>query len=346
MVAHASTSWLSGGFCQLPVLRPALTNQSLGPRHSRPYRPCVPTYRHEPTAIAASAAPSIPYVCTRPYRAPELFYGAECYRGEPDGTRARARVRACLCFHPSIHPSVRAASVCSSARACVWTCAARRLGAYTTPPPPCPSPRAVWSLGCLLCDVLLRCSMRIAYQKGCHSWRRLGGATARDPSLGRKGLAWATLHTPAARQSVPYRLTAHRLGLRTIDAASSSSMPRGSTATRCCAKKRRAPRAPRSSTCCTAASAHQRSRWAYFALHVDLHVPFTCRPCVCVRALCSVYFTLCRACAHSACAHSACAYRACAYRARDLYTYLFDCLLLTITTNRAGHRRHEPCATH
>ena len=101
--------WLSRGFCQLPGVRPASTISRLGRALAGQIQVLRLTYRHESTATAACAAPSIPYVCTRPYRAPELFYGAECYRGEPDGTRACARVRECLLppIRPSIRPSVR-----------------------------------------------------------------------------------------------------------------------------------------------------------------------------------------------------------------------------------------------
>ena len=133
--------WLSRGFCQLPGVRPASTICRLGRALAGQIQALRLTYRHESTATAACAAPSIPYVCTRPYRAPELFYGAECYRGEPDGTRAYARVREYLL--PPIRPSVRA-SFCSSARACVLTCAP---GAYTTPNPPSPHPSPLAQCG-------------------------------------------------------------------------------------------------------------------------------------------------------------------------------------------------------
>ena len=107
--------WLSRGFCQLPGVRPASTISRLGRALAGQIQALRLTYRHESTATAACAAPSIPYVCTRPYRAPELFYGAECYRGEPDGTRMHVYVS--TCFRPSVHPSVRP-SVRQRVRAC------------------------------------------------------------------------------------------------------------------------------------------------------------------------------------------------------------------------------------
>ena len=218
------------------------------------------TYRHELTVTAASAAPSIPYVCTRPYRAPELFYGAECYRGEPDGTRARARVRACLL--PLVHQSIPPCRVRPFSCACVRV-DVRGGGPRRTQLQP---HRAHAQCGpSAACSATSYCAAACSNQRAPPTpgvYFEAPQLATRAP-LGCEGPAWATLHTPAARRSVPHRLTAHRLGLRTVGAASSSSMPRGSTATRCCAKRRRAPRAPRSSTCCTAASAHQRSRWAY-----------------------------------------------------------------------------------
>lgn len=99
-LATAGSPGAFGSSSQFPPIR------RLG-HDSRPYirRPFLfdcSTYRHESTR---AAGPSVPYVCTRPYRAPELFYGSECYRGEPDGARARVRVRGCL-FSP-VHPSFR-----------------------------------------------------------------------------------------------------------------------------------------------------------------------------------------------------------------------------------------------
>jgi hypothetical protein len=167
------------------------------------------------------------------------------------------------CLFPPVHPSFRPCRVASFVRACV------RVDVRHSPPPP--HPRAVWSLGCLLCDVLLRGSM--LKPNGPPLFSPIGidlrasqlatpgpleCATPGQPQL------WAILRTlrrrggasPPPHGSSPW--TSYHIG-----AASSFSMPRGSTATRCCAKRRRTPRAPRSFTCCTAASAHQRSKWAW-----------------------------------------------------------------------------------
>ena len=90
------------------------------------YEALPSTYRHESTR----AGPSVPYVCTRPYRAPELFYGSECYRGEPDGARARVRVRGYLLapVHPPVLPAMQDPARALTHNEC------------TTQPPPCPLP--------------------------------------------------------------------------------------------------------------------------------------------------------------------------------------------------------------
>ena len=219
--------WLSRGFCQLPGVRPASTISRLGRALAGQIQALRLTYRHESTATAACAAPSIPYVCTRPYRAPELFYGAECYRGEPDGTRAYARVREYLL--PPIRPSIRPC-VLLFVRACVRVDVRARSVHHSKPtvPPPLP-PRAVWSLGCLLCDVLLRGSLQT--ERAAHSLGvDLGAPQLATPVWG----ARATLHTPTVRWSV--RTPPHDslpCTSRPIGVASSSSMPRVWTATRC-----------------------------------------------------------------------------------------------------------------
>ena len=132
-MAHASTSWLSGGFCQLPVLRPALTNQSLGPRHSRPYRPCV---RHIGTSLPSPRPP-------RPQVSRTSAHGRTAHPSSSTAQSAtaasptvRVRVRVCVraCFRSSTSPSLRVVSARFPARACVWTCAAAARGVHNSNP--------------------------------------------------------------------------------------------------------------------------------------------------------------------------------------------------------------------
>lgn len=209
--------WLSRGFCQLPGVRPASTISRLGRALAGQIQVLRLTYRHESTAAAACAAPSIPYVCTRPYRAPELFYGAECYRGEPDGTRACARVRECLL--PSIRPCVL---LFVRARACVLTCAP---GAYTTPSPPCPPPPPSRSVVPRLLALRRPAAQQLAQTKGPPT---LLAPQQRLPCGARRLCTLQRCDGASA-----HRLTARCHVLLPIGVASSSSMPRVSTATRC-----------------------------------------------------------------------------------------------------------------
>ena len=212
--------WLSRGFYQLPGVRPASTISRLGRALAGQIQALRLTYRHESTATAACAAPSIPYVCTRPYRAPELFYGAECYRGEPDGTRAYARVREYLL--PPIRPSIRPC-ILLFVRACVRVDVRARSVHHSKPtaPPPPPSRSVVPRLLALRRPA----ARQLANRKGRPlSWRRLGGATASDSCVGRASYsahsngAMERPHT-ASRLAAMY-FSSHRCGEQLFDAES------------------------------------------------------------------------------------------------------------------------------
>ena len=47
-------------------------------------RSLAPPSQDDDNSTTAAINSNIPYVCTRPYRAPELFYGAQGYGCEPD----------------------------------------------------------------------------------------------------------------------------------------------------------------------------------------------------------------------------------------------------------------------